>query len=47
MCPFFSFWCLPVSLIETTHDQKVLAALEEVEFEFSQFSKSHNIDQTP
>jgi hypothetical protein len=35
-----------VSLIESTHDQKGLAALEKVEFEFSQFSKSHNIDQT-
>jgi hypothetical protein len=35
-----------MSLIETTHNQKVLAALEEVEFEFSQFSQSHHIDQT-
>jgi hypothetical protein len=47
MRPFFSFWCLPVSLIESTYHEKVLAALKEVEFRFSPFSKSDNIDQVP
>ena len=43
----FTLWRLPLSLVETALDQKVLPTLEKVEFEFSQFSKGDNIDPSP
>jgi hypothetical protein len=39
-----AFWCLPATLVELTDDHQVLAALEEVKFELSQFSNGHNVD---
>jgi hypothetical protein len=38
---------LPTPLFELSLNTKALATLEEVEFEFRQFPKGHNVDQAP
>jgi hypothetical protein len=42
--PILAFWCLPASLVKFTDDHQVLAALEEVEFQLSQFSNGYYVD---
>jgi hypothetical protein len=43
-CSVFSFWRLPVTLVELTDDHQVLATLEKVEFKLSQFPKGHDVN---